>query len=317
LSSLAFGTYSIYKFSSEIKDIASPVSPAKPSSDGNEKAQVNPQKEPAKISRDKMFNILLLGIDRRSKQDPSLRTDVMILASINQNKKKIVLTSVPRDLWLNSARLNALYTAGGFEGIRDAFEAITGMRADAFIRSDFEDLVWLVDSMGGLEIELNNGFTDNEYPNDAAKIYMTVSFQAGKQTIDGSQALVLARSRHGNNGEGSDFRRMQRQHKILKAMPSAVLSPKSIFNPFNLTKFFEMLTSRMATNLNLADAEVLWSFYNERDSYSVDSFFVDSTYLFNPPMAEYGGAWVLRPINNDFTPIHLALKEKLGLIMPD
>ena len=97
-------------------------------------------------------------------------------------------------------------------------------------------------------------------------------------------------------------------------MPEAILSPRSVFNPFNIEKFYELVTERMVTDLSLNDAKLLWSFYSDRGTYTIDSFLVDSTFLYNPPMAEYGGAWVLVPINNDYTPIHTALKQKLGLL---
>lgn len=313
LISIGFVTFKIYSLTNNIPVIANPISQA-------DKNTSNPQPkiptEPTKVSKDKMFNILLFGIDRRSKQETAFRTDIMILLSVNQDKKKVLLTSVPRDLWVNGGRINAVYIGGGWEATQRAFEKVTSFKPDAFIMCDFEDLVWLVDAFGGVKVDLDRAFTDTEYPNDATKTYQTVSFPQGKQLVMGRDALVLSRSRHGNNGEGSDFKRMVRQHKILKAMPEAILSPKSIFNPFNLPKFFEAVTSRMVTDLNLSDAKILWDFYPQRNDYTIDSFYIDSEFLYNPPLSEYGGAWVLVPKNNDYTSIHTAIKERLGLIEP-
>lgn len=313
LSAFIFSAFQIFKLTK-----TSSNSSLFPSS--NEEAKDNQKNEtpsePLKVSKDKMFNILLLGIDRRHKSETGFRTDIMILLSVNQAKKKVVLTSVPRDLWVNGGRINATYVGKGWEAMQKAFEDITGQKPDAFIQSDFEDFVWIVDSFGGISVDLDTAFTDDAYPNDVTKTYMTVSFPVGKQVVNGTQALQLARSRHGNNGEGSDFKRMIRQHKMLKAMQDAVLSPKSIFNPFNITKFYEAVTSHMVTDLSLSDAKVLWDFYPKKDEYTIESFYVDHNFLYNPPLSEYGGAWVLIPKNNDYTPIHTALKEKLGLIEP-
>ena len=307
LLAIFFTVFEVIKLSNAVLDFASPTG-----SPSEKKAQA--EDENSKVSKTKNFSILLLGIDRRHKSETGFRTDVMILASVNLDKKKIVLTSVPRDLWVLGGRINATYVAEGFPAMQDSFEEITGLRPSAFIRCDFEDLVWIVDSFGGVNVNLDTAFTDYEYPNDVTKVYYTVSFPAGEQLVSGSDALVLSRSRHGNNGEGSDFKRMLRQHKILKAMPEAILSPRSVFNPFNIEKFYELVTERMVTDLSLNDAKLLWSFYSDRGTYTIDSFLVDSTFLYNPPMAEYGGAWVLVPINNDYTPIHTALKQKLGLL---
>ena len=307
-----FGVYQFVKFNKDVGEFANPLSKEKKQ---EEKKDELP-KQDLKVSKDKMFHVLLLGIDRRHKSETSFRTDVMILVSVNQSKKKVTFTSVPRDLWVNHGRINAVFVGDGWEGMQNAFEAITGFKPEAYIQCDFEDLVWIVDSMGGVEVDLGNNFTDAQYPNDSTKTYMTVSYPSGKQLIDGENALILSRSRHGNNGEGSDFKRMQRQHKILKALPEAILAPKSLFNPFNLKKFYDMVTSHMVTNLSVDDVQVLWDYYPHRSEYTVESFYVNSDFLINPPMSEYGGAWVLIPKNNDYTPIHTALKEKLGLIEP-
>ncbi|OGC50251.1 hypothetical protein A2716_03515 [candidate division WWE3 bacterium RIFCSPHIGHO2_01_FULL_40_23] len=311
-SVVVFTAYQAYKLSNNVKELISPTG----SLSKKDSKDTKIPDEPTKVSKDKMFSVLLLGIDRRHKSETSFRTDIMILVSVNQTKKKVVFTSVPRDLWVNGGRINATYVGSGWPAMQDAFERITGQKPDAFIQSDFEDLVWIVDTMGGIDLDLETGFIDSEYPNDVTKTYQTVSFNSGLQHVDGRTALILSRSRHGNNGEGSDFKRMLRQHKILKAMPEAILSTKSLFNPLNVKKFYEMVTEHMVTDLGLKDTDILWSFYPQRNEYTVESFLVDSTFLHNPPLSEYGGAWVLVPINNDYSPIHTALSVKLGLIDP-
>lgn len=310
LAGVSFGIYEIYKFSSEVKETLNPTSKTSKQT-GKEKIE-----EPTKVSKDKMFSVLLLGIDRRSKSETAFRTDIMILVSVNQSKKRVVLTSVPRDLWVSGGRINATYINAGWPAMQDAFETITGQKPVAYIQCDFEDLVWIVDAMGGLDIEIDTAFTDTEYPNDITKTYKTVSYSAGKQHIDGTNALILSRSRHGNNGEGSDFKRMIRQHKILKSMQDAIVSARSLFNPFDIKTFYNEVTApeHMSTNLSLGDAKALWDFYPQRNDYTIEDFYVDSEYLYNPPLSEYGGAWVLIPKNKDYTPIHLALLQKLGLI---
>ncbi len=147
---------------------------------------------PTTILKNKPINILLLGVDRRSKEEVGYRTDIMILMTVNQAEKKVLMTSVPRDLWINGGRINATFTGGGWEAMQSAFEKITGQKPSAYIQCDFEDLIWLVDAMGGLEVELDNSFTDNEYPNDVSKTYTTISFQKGLQKIDGKSALILS-----------------------------------------------------------------------------------------------------------------------------
>lgn len=304
----------IYSFLNEAVDIAGPVSEKKSSKEAN---LIEKQKAEEKFKKRNIFNILLLGIDRRSKKEESFRTDIMILTTFNTQSKKILFTSIPRDLWVGSGKINGLYTLYGYDSLRRGVEELSGQTVDAYIRVDFEDLVWLVDSLGGLEITLDRAFSDYEYPNDATKTYMAISFPEGKQVISGRQALQLSRSRHGNNGEGSDFMRMQRQHKILKSLPDAISSPKSIFNPFVIEKFFEaVLTQGFVTDLTLEDSKVLWDYYKYKNEYTTDSFYLDYEYLYSPPLPNEYGAWVLIPKNKDFTAIHNVIKEKVGIITP-
>ena len=258
-----------------------------------------------------VFNVLLMGSDRRSKSEGVSRTDIMILVSINPKSKKVVLTSVPRDLWVNGGRVNAVYVQSGWDGMKSAFENITGQQIDRFIFTDFEDFSWVVDAMDGVEVAVDTTFTDTEFPNDVTKTYRTVTFAQGPEKLTGERALIFARSRHGNNGEGSDWMRMRRQHKILKGMLNSVLSPKSIFNPMVVEQAFKTVTEgRMDTNLTLGDAAFLWDFYKDKDAYEIESLFMDSDYVYNPPMEDYGGAWVLVP-RNGYSAFHEVVKSKL------
>lgn len=265
------------------------------------------------LAQKDIVNILLLGIDRRSRVESSYRTDIMILMSINKINKKIVMTSVPRDLWVNGGRINGKYIEGGWQSISSSFEQVAGMTPDRFILTDFKDFSWLIDALGGVEVYVDTTFSDSEYPIDETYGIQTISFTQGPELLTGERALIYSRSRKGNNGEGSDWMRMRRQHKILKAMPDAVLSPRSLFNPMVVENAFNTLTTgKMDTNVTLSDAEYFWSFYKDRSLYKIESFFLDSNYVYSPPMEEYGGAWVLIPQNDTFIPIHTEIQRRIN-----
>jgi LCP family protein required for cell wall assembly len=264
---------------------------------GKKKSQYDSELENKNI-----INILLLGIDRRSKYELSYRTDIMILLSINPEDNIAVLTSVPRDLWYGGQRVNATYITNGWSAMQDALETFTGLRPDRFILTDFQDFSWIVDAMGGVTVNVERSFVDSSYPIDATKTYQTVSFTQGPEKLTGSRALIYSRSRKGTNGEGSDWARMKRQHLILKGMLDAVVQPGSLFRPMNVEKAFNMVTTnRMDTNLTLPDAYYLWDFYKDKDSYEIESLFLDTNYVYNPPMSEYGGAWVLAPLSGGYS----------------
>jgi len=259
------------------------------------------------------FHILLMGIDRRSKYETAYRTDIMILLSVNPHTNKATLTSVPRDLWVDGRRINAIYIEKGWEGIQSAIADITGITPQKYIMCDFEDLVWIVDAMGGVPVQVEKTFTDVEYPNDKTKTYMTIAFTAGEEILTGERALIYARSRHGNNGEGSDWMRMQRQHLILKGMLDSVVQPTSIFRPMNVEKAYKMVTEgRMGTNLSVGDAKYLWDYYKDKDKYVISSLYLNSDYVYSPPMEDYGGAWVLIPKENAITQFQTDLNTALN-----
>lgn len=266
-----------------------------------------------------VINILLLGIDRRSKAESGYRTDIMILLTINKKDNRVVMTSVPRDLWYRGGRINALYVQSGWEGMQSAFETIAKQRPERFILTDFEDFSWIVDQFGGVPVNVSTTFTDTEYPVDATKEYQTISFTAGPEKLTGERALIFARSRKGDNDNG-DWGRMRRQHLILKGMLEAVVQPQSFICKNTATTTTDtgstcetkvtngtleyalgMVTSgRMDTNLKLSDLEYLWDFYKEKDKYIVESLLMDYEYVSTPPAEEYGGAWVLAPIENSY-----------------
>src|SRR5258708_4289039 len=119
------------------------------------------------LASNDVINILLLGIDRRSKQETGFRSDTMIMLSINKKDKIAVMTSVPRDLWVGNGRINALYASDGFDGIKNEFAKLTGQVADRYILSDFADFSWIVDAMDGVSVNVDRTFTDTQFPVDA------------------------------------------------------------------------------------------------------------------------------------------------------
>lgn len=294
--------------------------------DNNEEKEAVPQSE---LAQNDILNILLLGIDRRSKAELGFRTDIMLLLSVNKSNNKVVMTSVPRDLWYDGGRINAVYNAGGWEEMQKAFEQITGQRPERFILTDFEDFSWIVDEMGGVPVTVETTFTDSLYPVDETFEYQTISFTQGTEKLTGERALIYARSRKGDNDNG-DWGRMRRQHNILKGMLTAVTQPQSFLckaptntnnqegecavsvdsNTLeNALKF--ATTNRMDTNMNVMDLEYLWDFYKERNSYEIESLIMDYEYVYSPPQEEYGGAWVLVPIGKDYEAFHQKLKNKI------
>lgn len=266
-----------------------------------------------------VISILLVGTDssigRRERGQRGFNTDSTILVSINQKTKRVLLTSVPRDLWINDNKINALYTVFGEETLSDAFFKITGLKVDRVIRADFDGFKWVIDSFGGVPIKVERSFSDSNFPNNTDSGPITVEFKEGEELMDGERALIFARSRKGTNGEGSDLMRAKRQHLILQALTKAVSQKGSKYWPMDVKTYFEAAQSLgdIYTNMSLADATFLWNFFKDKDQYKVESFVIGDQYLYHPgmyPESPYH-AWVFIPREENFATLHKDITAKL------
>lgn len=121
------------------------------------------------------INILLLGIGGGTHDGPNL-TDTIILATINKKNDKVVLTSIPRDLWVpelttDIKKINVSYAdgeakkkGGGLIQTKAIVSKITGQEVDYAVRIDFSGFVKAVDIIGGLDVNVDNAFDDFAYP---------------------------------------------------------------------------------------------------------------------------------------------------------
>jgi len=237
---------------------------------------------------DSRINILLLGIGGGNHEGPNL-TDTIIFASLDPKNNKVTLVSVPRDLWFPdiNQKINAAYQIGlsskkpkgGLILAKAAVGKITGQNIDYAIRLDFSGFVRAVDELGGLDINVDNTFDDYQYPidgkendacghtqeelqslatdsaeqavNDFPCRYKHIHFDKGMQHVNGEMALEFVRSRHGTNGEDSDFARSKRQEKVISAFKNKVLSAQTLVNPGKLISLYNILSGSIDTDINM------------------------------------------------------------------
>lgn len=173
---------------------------------------------------DKVVNILLIG-EEKIHDTTRGRSDSIMVATINQETKKLILTSFMRDCYVmipgyKEGKLNTSYNVGGGPLLLNTIEQNFQIHIDGYVRVDFEAFETIVDKLGGVEIEL----TDNEarYLNRTNYISdpNNRNVVAGVQTLNGNQALGYTRVRKvaGINGEHDDFARTNRQRIVLNAI---------------------------------------------------------------------------------------------------
>lgn len=217
----------------------------------------------AKITGDQI-NILLLGVGGTGHDGPQL-TDTMILASYDRKQNRMAMLSIPRDLAyplgngkfekINS--LNAWYESSnpgqGAQKTADAISELLNTHVDHVIRVDFDGFAKFIGALGGINLTVEKSFTDTSYPIGENSGWRTVSFEKGPTTMDGQRALEFVRSRHGNNGEGSDFARSRRQQLVLQAVKDKLFSLGTLANPKKISDLINILSGHIQTDLSSWD----------------------------------------------------------------
>lgn len=199
----------------------------------------NDKKENQYIASDKLEsssmvkNILLLGVDARAGQNAQqTRSDTMMLVSLDMKHHCIKLVSFLRDTWVyvpsldGEQRLNAACSSGGYQGVADAIEYNFKIDIDGYAVVDFEMFKVLVDSLGGVEIDVTKA--EAKEVTGHPKRYGNVKLDAGKHKLTGEQALAYCRIRKID----TDFVRTKRQRTVM----SAILDSAKHSNPLKLYK---------------------------------------------------------------------------------
>ena len=198
-------------------------------------------------------NWLLVGSDSRagltSEQqqalhvgsDTGINTDTIMV--LHKGSNGPVLMSIPRDSYVpipaytdssgvrhsgTKDKINAAYAAGGPQLLVKTVEENTGIRIDHYTEVGFTGVVNIVNALGGVPICLSQPVVDSKSGAD---------LPAGCQTLNGTQALQLVRTRY--SLPNSDLSRIQNQQQFMRSMADQVLKPGTLLNPFTLYPFLD------------------------------------------------------------------------------
>jgi LCP family protein required for cell wall assembly len=181
---------------------------------------------------DSVINVLLLGSDDQVNPGTGLRTDTMIIVSINTEEKTASMLSLPRDLFIyfpgkRMTVLNTIYDDGastgdehgGFEALRETILYNFGIPIHYYALVNFDGFKTIVDTVGGVEVAVSCQLRDWRLkepdldPLDEENWYM-YTLETGMQMLDGDMALWYARSRT----YSTDLHRARRQQQLLHAL---------------------------------------------------------------------------------------------------
>ncbi|MGB1251704.1 MAG: LCP family protein [Candidatus Promineifilaceae bacterium] len=236
-------------------------------------------------------NVLMLGIDSRCDEEGPVRTDSMMLISIDPVGKGMSLLSLPRDLWveipafgldrINKANylgeINA-YPGGGPTLATETVEAFLGIRVDHFITVNFEAFRDFINLIDGIQIDVPEAINDPNYP-DECYGYDPFVMGTGVKSMNGPIALKYARTRATTNG---DIDRAERQQAVILAVRQKILDvnmiPKLITRSPQLWRTFQDNVST-----SFSETEVIQLGLLVQDIYrpNIRSGVIDFNYVYN------------------------------------
>ncbi|HBC45121.1 MAG: hypothetical protein UX08_C0003G0101 [Candidatus Collierbacteria bacterium GW2011_GWB1_45_35] len=279
-------------------------------------------------------NFLVLGIRGEGSESPDL-SDTLILASYNHENNTTSLISIPRDLWVPSlkAKINTAYyygeQASPGAGINFAQASVLedlGQPIHYTAIVNFTLFTQAIDLVGGVDIEVNPGFSDTQFPipgkEKALPIssrYEKISFSGGINHLDGQTALKFVRSRHSVGDEGTDFARTNRQQQVIYALRQKIINPGFLLDQKKVDALLNIIGKNLKSNIDGDLYPTLAKLaLDTRDKPIRTISLTDTpdkngvTILENPPISKYNGEWVLIPKDNNWNALKQYLKNALS-----
>ena len=197
-------------------------------------------------------NILLLGSDTRSGSEAAQvsgsRADSIMLAHIPADGKGVYLVSIMRDTWVNipgygAAKINAALNYGGISLQVATVENLLGIKIDHVAEIEFEGFKALVNSVGGVDVQVPFNFDINIW-----------SFKQGVQHMDGGAALAFVRARY--QFADGDYQRVRNQRAFLRGLYNTMKSKGALDNVGSFQSAVESIAGYMRVDSGLNAAQI-------------------------------------------------------------
>lgn len=199
------------------------------------------------------FYLLLMGTDGSSDRASSeeyagdqFRSDSMILTRINPVDKKVTMVSIHRDTLVDMGeygqnKLNAAHALGGPALTVETVSQLAGVPISHYAELNFDGFKDIVDALGGVEVDVPMEIDDEDAGGH---------LDAGVQTLNGDQALILCRSRHAYDefGDGDSYRAAN-QRLVLAAIAKKILAA----DIGTMASTVTALTNYVTTDLEITD----------------------------------------------------------------
>ena len=281
------------------------------------------------------FTVLVLGVDSEytERLDPNaaFNGDTLMLITFNPQTLNATMFSIPRDLYVpiscNNNRYSKINSAayGGTSCVVDTIEDLTDIEIDYFVKVDFKAVVDLVETIGGIDVDVEvpdyeyyyNSYGGRLCEQDSLRRFEEhlICMDTGMQHLNGEQALAYARNRYGYL-EG-DIARGRHQQLVIQAIGEKMVKNTSIAD---FEKVLDTISKHIATNMKTTQ---ILSFYQTIKSMLVqalsgnDFINIQKTYLTYYNIDAYMGGYQVSALgyyDDSLDAIKEAMKENLGIL---
>lgn len=234
------------------------------------------------------FNIYLTGIDTYGKISSVSRSDVNIIASINPKTGQILLTSIPRDYYVELAGKDAYdkLTHAGIYGVDTSVKTIENLldiNINYYVKVNFTSIVKIVDELDGVTVHSDYSFTSQD----------NYRYVKGDNVLNGKRALSFARERHAF--AAGDVQRGKNQMYLIQGMADKLMQFSSV------TKFNSLLDTidgTFETNISSEEISKLIKMQiDKRINWNIESNYLDGTGASKSTYSSKSHAYVMEPDN--------------------
>ena len=215
-------------------------------------------------------------------------TDTMLMVRFNPETKKLAMLSIPRDTRTqipghSVAKINSANAIGGPAlAARATSEVLGGVGIDRYVSINVQGVQALVDALGGVNVYVPKNM---KYRDDSQHLY--IDLKAGRQHLNGDQALQLLRFRYDEYG---DIGRIQRQQMVMRALMEQTLNPATLAR---LPKLLSVVQTHVDTNLSVEELMALAGFASQVNRANVQMLTVPGD--FSQPGQYDASYWLPNP----------------------
>ena len=194
------------------------------------------------------FNVFIAGGDKLGSINRVMNTDVNMVVSVDPVNHKILLTSIPRDYYVNlPSKGEGVYdklTHAGYYGVQESIKAVEKLLdvdINYYAKVNFTTIIKLVDAIGGIDVKSDFSFNFRD-----VELGMYYSYKKGINHLNGKQALGFARERE--SFSDGDVQRVKNQQKVIDAIISKMTSSTTLMT--NYTDILDAISANFSTNLD-------------------------------------------------------------------